>query len=116
MTTATVALFLAVLLALGYKWHRREVAHAAERTEHAKVVAVWSEYHQRETDRLRTMLASAESDIEWARIVLADVARERDMYQTAFTAVLRNQARGELLRPDDAHGLATVHEIRAGRA
>lgn len=108
-----LATFLATALVLGFPlWLTAKRAHAAE--DRAQVA--WAGHQEIAADnaRLRTMLASAEADVDWAQVVLAETAADRDMYATALRGELERQARAELLRPDEAVGVATVLEFKRG--
>lgn len=121
-----LAFILATLAALtcGYHLHRvtreRDQARADLRDARSDAVTASADAAEREAEareavacfeRLAKVHADQTADLEWARLILATMSAEADMYRTAFTAVMLNQVRAELIEPDDPAGVADVYEL-----
>lgn len=122
------ALLLATLLIAGYFTHAqakratKAEARATRRTterDKARANLVRERDANKALVRLvgRAVRGQAEValDAEWLAICLATTEAERDMYRTAFTSLLANQARSELIAPEEPCGRSNVIEVPAGR-
>ena len=59
----------------------------------------------------RAQHEETQADLEWARILLVAALADADMYRTAFTAVMLNQVRADLIELDAPAGVADVIEF-----
>lgn len=118
------ALLLATLLIAGYFTHAqakratKAEARATRRTterDKARANLVRERDANKALVRLvgRAVRGQAEValDAEWLAICLATTEAERDMYRTAFNAVMMREVRLDLLRPDEQAESGVVVEF-----